>query len=54
MLRQTVIVNKEFSVLTCEDKSFLEQQIRALRRAQSAVQHTAEALYGHLQTQKQP
>ena len=32
MLRQTVILNKEFSVLTREDKSFLELQIRALRR----------------------
>lgn len=54
MLRQTVILNKDFSVLTCEDKASLELQIRALRRAQSAVQHTAEALYGHLQAQKQP
>lgn len=52
MIRQAVIQNKEFAVLTYEDKSFLEQQIRALRRVQSAVQRTAEALYGHLQTQK--
>lgn len=52
MLRQMVILNKGFAVLTYDDKSFLEQQIRALRRVQSAVQHTAEALYGHLQAQK--
>ena len=52
MLRQTVILNKEFAVLTYEDKSYLEQQIRTLRRVQSAVQRTAEELYGHLQTQK--
>lgn len=49
MIRQTVILNKEFAVLTYEDKSFLEQQIHALRRVQSAVQRTAEELYGHLQ-----
>lgn len=54
MIRQTVIVNKEFVVLTDEDKLYLEQQIRALRRVQSAVQRTAEELYGNLQAQKQP
>lgn len=53
MIRQTVILNKEFAVLTYEDKSFLEQQIRALRQVQTAVQRTAEELYGHLQAQKQ-
>ena len=54
MIRQTVIVNKEFVVLTNEDKSYLEQQIRALRRVQTAVQRTAEELYGHLQAHKLP
>lgn len=53
MIRQTVILNKEFAVLTYEDKSYLEQQIRSLRRVQSAVQRTAEEMYGHLQAQKQ-
>lgn len=53
LIRQVVIVNKEFVTLTYEDKSYLEQQIRSLRRVQSAVQRTAEELYGHLQTQKQ-
>lgn len=53
LIRQTVIVNKEFATLTYEEKSYLEQQIRSLRRVQSAVQRTAEELYGHLQTQKQ-
>lgn len=52
MIRQTVIVNKDFSLLTYEDKAYLEQQIRSLRRVQSAVQRTAEELYGYLQTQK--
>ena len=54
MIRQTVIVNKEFVVLTDEDKLYLEQQIRTLRRVQAVVQRTAEELYGHLQAQKQP
>lgn len=49
MIRQAVIVNKEFAVLTYEDKSFLEQQLKSLRQVQSAVQRTAEELYGHLQ-----
>lgn len=49
MIRQTVIKNKEFAVLSSEDKSCLEQQIRSLRRVQTAVQRTAEELYGHLQ-----
>lgn len=52
MIRQTVIVNKEFAVLTYEDKAYLEQQIKSLRKVQSAVQRTAEELYGHLQAQK--
>lgn len=54
MIRNTVIVNKEFSLLTNEAKANLEHQIRALRRIQSDVQKTAEALYGHLQTHKLP
>lgn len=49
LIRQTVIVNKEFTILTQEDKSYLEQQIKSLRRVQSAVQRAAEELYGHLQ-----
>lgn len=50
MIRQTVIVNKEFSLLTPESKSQLENLLRQLRRLQSYIQHLAEDIHGHLQT----
>lgn len=49
MIRQTVIVNKEFAVLTPESKDRLEAQLRALRQLQTYIQRLAEALHGHLQ-----
>lgn len=48
MIRRTVIVNKEFSVLSDTDKARLELQIRELRRLQSSIQHLAEKIYGNL------
>ena len=48
MIRQTVIVNKEFSVLTPESKDQLEAQLRRLRHLQTYIQRVAEELYGHL------
>lgn len=49
MIRQTVIVNKEFAVLTPESKEQLESQLRKLRQLQSYIQHLAEEIHGHLQ-----
>lgn len=49
MIRQTVIVNKEFAVLTLDSKDRLEAQLRALRQLQTYIQRLAEDLHGHLQ-----
>lgn len=48
MIRMTVITNKEFKVLTPEEKDQLERQLRSLRQLQSYIQCLAEAIYGHL------
>jgi len=48
MIRKTIIVNKEFHVLTPDDKTQLEQHLRSLRHLQSYIQALAEKLYGHL------
>lgn len=48
MIRRTVIVNKDFAILSDTDKARLELQIRELRRLQSSIQHLAEKIYGNL------
>lgn len=48
MIRMTVIVNKEFKVLTPEEKNQLECQLRSLQQLQSYIQRLAEDMYGHL------
>lgn len=48
MIRRTVIVNKDFAILSDTDKARLELQIRELRRLQSSIQHLAEEIYGNL------
>lgn len=48
MIRQTIIVNKEFSVLTPESKDQLEYQVRKLRQLQAYIQRLAEEIHGHL------
>lgn len=48
MIRMTVIANKEFKVLTAEEKNQLEHQLRSLRQLQSNIQALAEKIYGHL------
>lgn len=48
MMRQTIIVNKEFSVLTPESKDQLEAQLRMLRNLQTYIQRVAEEIHGHL------
>lgn len=48
MIRRTVIVNKEFGVLTGEGKERLEQQMRQLRRLQVGIQSLAEEIHGNL------
>lgn len=50
MIRRTVIVNKEFAVLTPAEKDQLEEQLRQLRRLQSGIQSLAEEIHGNLQT----
>lgn len=47
MIRKTIIVNKEFTVLTFEDKAHLEHQIRSLRQLQSYIQTLAEDIHGN-------
>lgn len=49
MIRRTVIVNKEFVVLTPAEKDRLEEQLRQLRRLQSNIQTLAEEIHGNLQ-----
>lgn len=49
MIRRTVIVNKEFAVLTPAEKDRLEEQLRQLRRLQSNIQTLAEEIHGNLQ-----
>lgn len=49
MIRQTVIVNKDFAILDSESKKHLEIQMRSLRQLQSYIQHLAEDIHGHLQ-----
>lgn len=48
MIRMTVIANKEFKVLTYEEKDHLECQLRSLRQLQSYIQALAETIYGNL------
>lgn len=48
MLRNTMIVNQEFAVLTAEDKINLEHHLRSLRHLQSYIQSLAERIYGRL------
>lgn len=48
MIRMTVITNKEFKILSCEDKDQLEYQLRSLRQLQSYIQALAEKIYGNL------
>ena len=49
MIRQTVIVNKEFAILDPDSKNQLELQMRSLRQLQTYIQHLAEEIHGHLQ-----
>lgn len=49
MIRQTVIINKEFVSLDMESKSQLEAQLRSLRHLQTYIQRLAEDIHGHLQ-----
>lgn len=49
MLRKTIIVNKEFSLLTPESKDRLERLLRQLRSLQSYIQRLAEDIHGNLQ-----
>ena len=49
MIRQTIIVNKQFATITPEVKADLEHHLRTLRRTQTRVQQLAEDLHGHLQ-----
>lgn len=48
MVRRTVIVNKEFAVLTMDGKERLEQQMRQLRKLQAQIQSLAEEIHGNL------
>lgn len=48
MIRMTVITNKEFAVLTSNEKKQLEHQLRSLRHLQTYIQALAEKIYGHL------
>lgn len=48
LIRMTVIANKEFKVLSSEEKDQLECQLRSLRQLQSYIQRLAEDMYGHL------
>lgn len=48
MIRKTVIVNKEFSLLVPESKAQLERLLRQLRNLQSYIQRLAEEIHGHL------
>ena len=50
MIRKTVIVNKEFTVLSNTDMQQLEHHIRSLRKLQIYVQSLAEEIHGNLQT----
>ena len=48
MIRRTVIVNKDFAILTEASKERLEQQMRQLRRLQDQIQSLAEEIHGNL------
>lgn len=48
MIRRTVIINKEFVVLTAGGKERLELQMRELRRLQNSIQMLAEEIHGNL------
>lgn len=49
LIRNSVIVNKEFKTLSPADKDALEKEIRRLRKIQSLLQQLAEEIHGHLQ-----
>lgn len=49
MIRQTVIVNKEFHILDPAEKARLEGDIHRLRQLQNRIQYLAEVLHGYLQ-----
>lgn len=47
MIKQTVITNKEFNVLTETEKSELEKEIRELRKLRDEIQKEVTKLYGN-------
>ena len=50
LIRRTVIVNKEFTVLNPQRKAHFEHSIRCLRQLQIKLQTVAEEIHGHLQS----